>query len=168
MANTKRSTKDQYPQFLRGQKTESAANTYGEAEILCPCPVNLPNGNILVMNILRIFIDPDFGEGGDADEVRCELKNKSGAALSGYDDAGVLAYYNHHSELTTSGEIILSQPKIYDLSDGNGHGVLYAKSKMYFAVHGASQSNPISARFALLYTLVEIDPREFIGIVEGE
>lgn len=164
MANAK--IKDEHPQFLRMLKTESAANTFTEQEFPTPVPIAVPNNRYMVMNILKIFIQPNVGDMGDGDAFTCAVYDRTRSGMPGMADPGVLAVRVNTAKLTTSGAHNVDSLTCVDLSDGAGHGVLYAKSKIYIAIQGTSQSGALGIRVAILYTLTELTPEEYIGLVD--
>lgn len=165
MANSR--YRDVFPQFLRGMVTESAANTFTEAEENTPVPVHMPNNKYLVMNILRVYVQPSDGAADDGDAVDMAIYDRSRAAMPAVSDAGIVAVNHLGTFMTTSGRVAVESPRVFELSDGQGHGILYARSKIYVGIQGASQANPLTGRYAIEYTLVEVDPEEYVGLIEG-
>lgn len=164
----KNGIRDKHPQYLRDYVTESAANTYTEKEIATPVPVALPNGKYLVMNLLRIFVSLQLGACDTNDSVSFHLADRSQTAIKDWDTTGIVCACSHQEEgAVAAGLVQMLTPIKIELSDGQGNGVLFAKSKIYAAVKSLSQAAVMTARFAIEYTLVEIDAEEYIGIVEG-
>lgn len=169
MANNKNSGRDIYPQFLRGLVTETAVNTYTQGEINTPVPTNLPNGKKLVMNILKAFTNwqphTDLDSG---DVLSIMINDRPSTAMMLMSQPGVLVYDEQRFMISgASGARQVRLLKVYDFTDGAGHGVLYARSKIYLAIQGASLGAAQALNVALLYTLVPITSDEYIGLVEG-
>lgn len=160
--------KDVYPQFLRGSVTESAANTYTQEELSTPVPVKLPNNKYLVMNILKVMVELQMGACDDGDVVASHLADRSHSAVQSPSTAGVIVNASHAAVgAIANGVVNRTIPIVFDLSDGNGHGLLYGKSKIYLGAKGTSQASATTARYAILYTLVEVAPEEYLGMIEG-
>lgn len=156
---------DVNPQYFRMLTSESAANTFTEKEHVTPV-VQIGNGKVLVMELLKWIIEFPLGEMLDGDIAQVSLYDRSKAAMPGLSAAGVIGEIVQKSILTTSGANIWSSHVEIDLTDGNGNGYLYAKGKIYQAVLGTSQAGALAVHSVLLYRLKEVAAEEFVGMME--
>lgn len=157
---------DIYPQFLRMKVVESAANTFTEEEYPTAVPVHQGPGKVLVMNVLKIIINLGTGDMADGDIIQASIYDRTRTEMPGNADSGVLIYAQRTSKLTTEGAHNYQDPVVLDLSDGNGHGILFARKNIYIAVKGTSQANPMTCVAQVVYTLAEISTEEYIGIAQ--
>ena len=163
MPRAKTSIKDEYPQWLRGEVTESSVNTYTETHIAAP---NLTEAGY-IMEIIKVFIelqtsDDTFLAAGDG--IRCHLSDRSFAAMPHINDAGVIIGDRIEFEVETSGGGVNYSVKEVDFA-ACGHGVLFAKKSFYFAVQGVSMPATGTFRWAMLYRLVKVSSEELIGLM---
>lgn len=160
-------SRDEHPQWYRLQVVESAANTYTEESIPTSLPINAGNGKMMVANLLKIFVHSKSGDMVNADEKGYSIHDREKTDLESYDSAGVLVRDTVNSILTVEGANILNNTRVYDLSDGNGHGVLFAKERIFFGIRGIGQGAALSAEFGILFTLKEVTAEELIGIISS-
>lgn len=157
---------DVNPQMFRLDVDESAANSFTEKEHNTPVHQSLEGGAALVMEILRIFLNTDEGDQLSGDSVQVEIGDRSASGMRGQDAAGVLVSYSDKTTLTTSGACWSCNPKIFDFTDGNGNGMLYAKRKMYMSVLGTNQGSALTPRASILYRMKKLTAQELVGILE--
>lgn len=150
---------DKNPQWIRGEVTESGANTYTEVKIT----VNIPRGYAL--NILHVFLNQEPGTLSTADGSYLHLRDRSSTTWQGMEKPGVLASNQIKSALSTSGGNVADGTKHFPLSDGQGNGVVYAKSTLYLGILGLSQAAALFGGFAMLVTLVKASAQEILDAV---
>ena len=158
---------DKHPQFLRFHLIESNANTFTEGNKDTPVQQGFTKGKMMVMEILRIFVEIEQGGMVANDEVLFAIYDRTLLAMPVISDPGVLIADRSLTVLTTSGSVIDWRTKVYDFHDGAGNGPLFAGNRMYFAVQGVSQSAESDLDVMIEYRLVEVDAEEFIGIISG-
>lgn len=157
---------DKFPQFLRGRVVESAANTFTDASINTNVPVQVPKGKTLILNLLKVHLGMDPGTKGDGDRVQFQLyTGRARTAMANYEEAGTLIFIEHITNLVTQGGTEGDYTKIFDFSDGNGHGILIAAREIRLSVLGVSQAAALTCRVAIEYTLVEVEADELVGLV---
>lgn len=157
-------TFDLNPQFLRLVVTESAANTFTEADF--PTPVmQIGNGKLLVMEMLRILADVPIGDLVNGDAVYAAIYDRARTSIPGIADHGVLFRMSSYATITTSGGTNDRSLVQVDLTDGAGNGLLYARDTIRIAIAGGSQGSALQFQAAILYRMKEISAEEYIGIV---
>jgi len=165
---------DVKPQFFRGYVIQSAANTYTEKAWTTPVIPSLGKGKALVMELLKIFLNMDPAEIIDAaaSQVHCHIADRSDTTIRGWDQSHILASYKEVirtvDTAATDGTIVARSTAgniVFDLTDNNGNGVLFAKKEVYIAINSGVQVSTKTATFAILYRLVEVSAEELIGII---
>lgn len=63
---------------------------------------------------------------------------------------------------------VAEEPKVIDLTDGQGHGVLVATDYIYVSVNTGGYAAPGSAQFKILYRFKNVPLTEYIGIVQSQ
>lgn len=158
---------DVNPQILRFSASESAANTFTQKEIDIPV-TRLGNGRLLVMNIISIRVEPDVGTLGDADIFEWAITSSSKTTMPLYNSGDTIVHDKTQMIVGAAGQVFLKSMNFdYNLSDGQGNGFLVANDQIYVQVQGTSQTNAMTLRGIILYTMREVSAEEFIGIVRS-
>lgn len=161
---------DVNPQLLTLEVTEDAANTYTQSRTATPVVSTLANGKALVMELLKIWFSFSVDAGQDGDAVHIELSSSVSAALQGEGSGELLCRISITNRFTTSGSktniLYPAMGIIYDMTDGNGNGLLYGNREIFLAVQGVSQGSAEFATCKLLYRLKEVSATELIGILQ--
>lgn len=150
--------------MLRGSVTESAANTFTEA--------NLPTPNMTeagyVMEVLRIYfeIEGDLNL-TDGDKLSIAVYENSVTALPYYDDSGVILKWKYVAGVVASGANKILLTYTQDYTDGAGNGLLVGRKEIKLGIEGLSQTNALKANFAILYRLVKVSPAELVGLISS-
>lgn len=158
---------DQYYQILRALVTETASNTYTEAEFATGVPRSQGKNKTTVMNIIKLIMQYRPGDSFDnADTISVHIADRSHPSGVNMGVAGVVWSDLLKYQLATNGARYNEYTKVVDLTDGKGKGYLYAKQKIFLAVQGVDLTDPQTFVAAICYTLVDIPSVEFIGIIE--
>jgi hypothetical protein len=164
----KHAIKDVNPQWLRATVTESSANTYTEFEFNTPVIPEV----LQVMEILKVFVDSDTSDLSllsSADTITIALSDRSGGAAPRLPaQPGTIIYSRLITNIDTSGGWIYNTIKEYDLSDGNGNGLLYAKRTMVLGIKGISLPGTGRASVMILFRFKTISATELVGLIANE
>lgn len=178
-------TKDFNPQYFSTSIGQSAADTTTTVGVSTPPGIGLNmSGRPLAMEILKAFIYWDTsqhtyanvpGAGSQTEFSRTlyiSSKNFGSSAPSlGAGDATVFVASEEKETYVTATAasetaVVRSYPIIIDLTDGNGHGILYANQTMYFQVSSIGAGGNIqTARVKLLFREKYITEEELLGLV---
>lgn len=159
--------KDVNPQLFRMAVVESAVGTYTEAQFNTNIS-NVPQGNsIMVMEILKIFLEFGVDNNVEDSSYRVHVADRSHSAVQSWNTPGIIARSTIETQVVTSGGMANQTPKVIDLSDGNGNGLLYARSTIFLACIGVTQTAAGGAQASILYRWKKIPVTEYIGIVES-
>ncbi len=163
-------TKDDFPNFMSGQVTLSAANTFTTDQIFTPIPRLKTIGNkATVMELLYLDLlvgTIDLLAIGDVLTFQMALGAVQTAML-GWNDTRVFAMYETEVAGTTSGFVRTVFPWRYQFQTNDGFGYLLASDS--FRVSGVTVGQAGASRFQwkLYYRFVDIPLSEFIGIVQS-
>ncbi len=158
-------TGDVNPQWLRFEVTESAANTFTQAEIQIPVMrVGFQQNRAQVIEILAIEIQVPGGSELDGDGTAFQITTGSKAATADFTDSDVLYLYRDIVSFTTSGQTRFDRIKFTNYTDGAGHGPIVATASIFVAVAGASQAAALTFFGRILYRFKNISLSEFVGI----
>lgn len=164
-------TKDIKPQLLSESISESAANTYTQEEIDV-IGYDLQDG--YGIEILKVFwtigkltLDAAFAH----NQVQAQICRSSQTAIVGLDNPDLVApgfrrnYY--HNEVGTSANvhstIVDQDPTVFDLTDGNGNGMIFAGPKIYLGIKGEALDAAGQINVDILYRVVKMSTKELLG-----
>ncbi len=164
-------SRDVKPQLLAFPVTQSAADTATTATQPLPVLRNFSSGNgsrAQILEILKVFML--FPLPAEVDSVvTCALTTKSfGTTAVSHSDPSVIAITRRSTQITTSGGWSTDQTAIFDLSDGNGNGLLVATDNIYGQVVSASTGAANAVVIRVLYRIYAADVTEYVGIVQGQ
>lgn len=165
---------DVNPQFLNLAVSESAANTFTQAELQTPVIPQWTDGKAMVMEILKIFV-----ELGNPDIVNvtitgatAQITKVSRTAIITLNDPDCIIKrekYTHVFDTGATDATVFRQYEdqldCYDLTDGAGNGYLFAKQKIYIAIQCSNCTAVKTVRAKILYRLKAVSTQEYIGIV---
>jgi len=171
-------TGDVNPQWLILQDFTAAANQAAQTNLTSSgtnVPTNqlpMKSGASLVMEVLKVqFSDYAGASSGDngAGFHSLALKNISSFSDAQPNKAGIIA----SSEFTTDAGTSASTVTVVDLTDGAGHGVLFAGQQLYHCIAqntansaGATYGRTFQCR--VLYRWKYVTLTEYIGIVTAQ
>lgn len=162
-------TGDVNPQFLSFVVAQTGVDT--TTTVTTPLPIQrLPLSSSAlsqVMEILKIFIS--IGTAVETDnnvQVFISTKSISGPAV--YSDPSVFAGYLRLIGQTVSGELLVTEPVVWDLTDGAGHGLIIATDNIFTQVQSFGTGLANNVRIKILYRFKNISIQEYVGIVQGQ
>jgi len=159
-------TGDVNPQWMSFHTAQSANDT-GTGGSVQP-PVSLSTGENLAMEILRIYVRGP-SPGTQANEgVTWWLSTKNFGATApalGLGDATTVMLDGFTSNLLTSGSQSANFVRMYDMTDGDGHGVLVGNQNLYWGINSFSTANTNTVDWKILYRAKRISDSELLGIV---
>lgn len=182
-------TRDFNPQYFSTSVTQSANDTTTTAAISTPPGIGLSvAGRPLAMEILKLLISFDNGTGPWQISSASYAPGATTAAIPHVDlflssknfgttvpalgngDATVFGYARRALHLYESSAVgytatIDSDPIEIDLSDGAGHGVLYANQNIYAQISSGGTGGTNTARIKMLYREKYITEEELLGLV---
>lgn len=175
-------TGDVNPQFLSGLLTLSAANTATEQTLGTPIVRVGPQsgGQAIIMEILKFFVDfPPIDLDAAAATARQRVisfsTTSSGTtpAVQTLDNPRVLMSTGTdlRNAFTAAGTGLLDNnldPRVIDVTDGAGHGILVATDNIYIAANTSGQTGASSFRYKILYRFKKVSLVEYIGIVQSQ
>lgn len=71
-------------------------------------------------------------------------------------------------ELQTSGAIVIAQPIEYSFEDSNGRGILIATDSIFMTNMSIATTVVTNSIAKIFYRFVDVNPIEFIGIVQSQ
>lgn len=159
--------KDVNPQFFNMNVDESAANTYTETEFQTPVH-EAPGGGRNSMEIMKIIYeleDPD-NEANQNNTTISHITHTTEAdtlALNDRESLMVMKNINHN---IVSGVQLIEYPRVIDLTDGKGNGVIYPHKAMFVAVKGIGNAGATTFRVKILYKFKRVTAQELIGFFQ--
>lgn len=182
-------TGDVNPQFYSTSVTESANDTTTTLAVQSPPGIGLStSGKPLAMELLRVWVEFEAGT-APFSPTSAEFAPGATTASNAYvrvigssknfsttypslsmGDATVFFYARKNLiiyESTAASTLAVSDdgPFQIDLTDGAGHGILYANQNIYLQVSSASTGGTIIARLKFLYREKYITEAELLGLV---
>lgn len=185
-------TGDLNPQWFSTSAVESANDTTTTTAVSTPPGIGLSqSGKPLAMEILKVMVNFEqnnspgktwdgtaatYAPGATSEnmsDVRLIISSKNFGttypALS-MGDATVVAFLReslriYESTAASTLATIDEGPLVLDMTDGAGHGVLYANQNMYLQVSSTVTNNIIAARVKILYREKYISQAELLGLV---
>jgi len=171
-------SKDVNPQYYNLLNTMVAANTFREGAFPTPIPRSKVTGErVTVMEVLKVFFnmgeaDANPAAGGSVISITAQLSTASIAAGINTDDPRVFAFCQKvvRGAFTAAGSygMTSSEPYVYDLTDGAGHGVLVATDNIFFGINSSGYTAASSANVKILYRMKDVSLAEYIGIVQSQ
>lgn len=174
MVRKSNSNVDEYPQYLNAEVNETVANTYAEQAIATPVVRNTPDGGAYVMNILKIIVEIYDPSAVNVQNVyqAWHLSKKTASAIGELNDPNIIWVDRRSLEVFDSAATDATmaifrdwRTRVIDLTDGNGHGYLYAGQNLYLATKGTQQTAVGYARIKIMYTLVKANPTELLQML---
>lgn len=165
---------DVNPQWMSMSVTETAANTFTQSSENAPTVQDIGNGKALVMEILKARVDiqdPDSVD-GKTNLVSLQLTSQSKSDTVSATDADLIvrqAITALNQTETTDDKVIFPprrRVETIDLTDGAGHGVLFAGKTLFLGIKGSENSAAKSGNIRLLYRLKEVGAVELLGILQ--
>lgn len=173
-------THDVNPQYMSGLVTLSAANTATTVQLAIPISrVPQPGQtSATIVEVLKVFMEfPSV----DADAAAATLRNATlgfsttsfGATQAAFDESRVFAWGQRQlrNAFTAAGTGMLEQitdPFVFDCTDGAGHGVLIATDSIFIQGITFGQAGASTFRFKILYRFKTVQLVEYIGIVQSQ
>lgn len=161
-------TGDVNPQWLKISTTQSAADTFTSSTN--PIPVQrLPTGGkSQVMEVLKVYFFINSAQAEVDSSIEMYLSTKSYTAAPSRTDGPLIAWVKRQLILTTSGEVSIDSPLVFDLLDGAGHGVLVATDNIYLSVGSSGTSTANIGVCWILYRWKNVGLQEYIGLVQSQ
>ena len=169
-------TIDIYPQTLAIDVIENVADTYVEKPTQTPVLRGVDTkGGAYVMNIMKIIIEarPPTEVSQQYTKVKWHIADRTLPSVKSMNISGVILNNEQGLEsddpVPTPGKSVLARPdtvRIYDLTDGNGHGLLYGKSTIYMGIKGTATGVINFAYAKIIYTMVKVSAAELLGIIQ--
>lgn len=171
---------DVNPQWLSTSVTQSAADTTTTAQVNLPIQ-RLPTGGssrAQVLEVLRVvFTWPSYGVigavGESGDTMAGFLSTVSfGTTATTMSEPRVFAGFNNYQRgaFTAGGTYgyVAQQEITFDLSDGQGHGLLIATDSIFFQANSGGTGSANTFRAKILYRMKNIGLAEYVGIVQSQ
>lgn len=161
-------TGDVNPNWLKITVTQSAADTFTQSTNPIPIQRLRTGGKAQVMEILKIYWEIISAIAEVDSVVSGFLTTKSYTSSPTLTDGPVIDHVKRNVAITTSGQIVVDNPIIHDLTDGAGHGMLIGTDNLYLSCgsSGTSLSNQITAM--ILYRWKNVGMQEYVGIVQSQ
>lgn len=161
-------TGDVNPNYLGMDVLLSAANTYTQASTAVPqLPAVVGQNSAIVMEI--IWVEFDFGGfehvNGNTEEVEIQVTNRSVAGALGQSHPGLIAKQNLSGGFLVEGGSIY--PTVYkmDISDGAGHGYLFAGQTIYISATSFGLVAAATAYARVCYRFKRVSIQEYVGMM---
>lgn len=163
--------KDIKPQWLNVNITMTAANTY--TQVTTPLPINPTLGGgknkARVIELLKAFVFALPDTLAEDAAIYIQVATKSQASLVAPNNCeNFLIQFGRDFQLVTSGAISCDVPMVFDLTDGNGNGMLVATQNIYCAAVTAGQGSALGVGIKFLYRFIDIDMAEYVGIIQSQ
>ena len=82
-------------------------------------------------------------------------------------DPRVIAAIVETTDVPIGTSIAVAYPKLVDLRDGVGHGVLVATDTLFLTFGATAAPGPIDVSIRILYRMVNVGIMEYVGIVQS-
>lgn len=166
---------DVNPQLLYVRVDQTVVNTFTQASVKTPITTQLPNGQALVMEILKVYITTTYMEikALTAQDMSWGVYGTSRSAL---DASRNDSYVNDGKVIqqvyprTAEGFVLESRKMVsYDLTDGNGNGMLHAGQDIFIGIStaGCNAGAFHTAEAKILYRLKQVGANELIGMLRN-
>ena len=173
-------TRDVNPQFISGRVTLTAANTLSTFTLSTPIVrVGQSGGKATIMELLKVFLkypamDADAAAAtGRRFDISFATTEQGATTLAEINNPRVIIAATHEirNAFTAAGTGVLDiqeDPRVIDLTDGAGHGVLIATDNIFIQANTSGQTAASSFDFKLLYRFKDVTLVEYIGIVQSQ
>ena len=175
-------TDDVNPQFLSASYTQSGTDSTDVFGFGTPIVRvgNNNNGRATIMEILKVYMSlPDAPQAGNAQGAAAALMSLMTATTSTpgtvvpLGDSKVIcaARYTQRAAFTAGGSGLTAyttEPRIIDLTDGAGHGVLVATDNMFVQLDTVGMAGARQFEIKILYRFKTVSLAEYIGIVQSQ
>lgn len=186
MANKKQltgGTDDVNPQFLTESFTQSAANATDLFAIATPIirVGSSKSGDATIMEVLKIFaVLPNFPGNAPAGQTErgilmgifTRAPNPGTTVVPFGDPSNLYSFRETQTSAFTAGGTgttsATENPKVADLTDGAGHGVLVATDKLYVQIDTINFLAAEQFELKILYRFKTVKLVEYIGIVQSQ
>jgi len=161
---------DKFPNFMSGQITLSAANTFTTQQVFTPIPRLKTSGNkATVMELLWIDLQWDGTDLIDVGDVVSGSMNTGvpPTATTDLSDPRTLVVSRWEMGLTTSGASLFKQPERHEMQSLDGYGTLLASDSFHVAATSVTQAAAVILNWRIYYRFVEITVAEFVGLVQS-
>jgi len=155
-------TKDVNPQIL---KKSFAMTSDTNLSVEVPLPVQrLNNKNrSMVMEILRVGWTFDANDGATHTHLGIATQAApSGTTAFKGNEGYIIQFHKRYNKIVGPDQV----QNWFDLTDGQGHGVLVATDKIYLIANGGA-SNTKEVLCEILYRWKNVSLQEYIGIVQA-
>jgi len=159
---------DVNPNWLKISVTQSAADTFTQSTNPIPVQRLKSNGKSQVMEILKVHWENISAITETDNSYNAFLTTKSYSSAPPLTDGPVIDHVRRNIILTTSGQVVVDQPVIHDLTDGAGHGVLVGTDNLYLSLGSATTGVAGQMTAWILYRWKNIGMAEYIGIVQSQ
>lgn len=173
-------SRDVNPQFISGAVTLSGINVFTELSLNTPT-ARVGTGTTfrsVILELLKIFVDfPPVditGAGATSRVFSFTVATASqGTVQFTLDNPRLIMRLDHETNnaftAATSAMLDLQDnPRMVDLTDGDGHGVLIATDNVFIGCQTSNQAAASRFSFKLLYRFKEVSLVEYIGIVQSQ
>jgi len=172
-------TGDVNPQFFNIVMVQTAANVLNEAAFNTPI-VRLPgpSGKVTIMELLKVY----WMAVGWSPALVAQLNQSQYISLASVPmgvisiahlaEPNVVTQMNIHTinSFTAGGSMISFQNHLLsvDLTDGAGHGVLFAGDRIYMQISSANMVGAKEFAVKILYRFKTVSLAEYVGIVQSQ
>lgn len=173
---TKKSIGDINPQFMKMMVEMDTINTFKEVEYKTPIIPVIAGNMALVMEILKVFvnnslIDLDATSPLSNSTLTVQMTRSSQESILAEDDEDLLIpRMDKHfikrevgTSVTSHSELLDDKFHYFDLTDGNGNGIIFSGRSLYLGILTGNLGTVVSAGVWVLYRLVKVDMKEFLG-----
>lgn len=173
-------TGDVNPQFMTGVATQSAADTTTTTGYQIPVQrTSNRSGQAIVMEVLKVFtisttLPAQASVTETIDSITTAITTKSfGVTGILFNEPTIISYQQdvQRGAFTAGGTYAVAypdRPRMFDLTDGAGHGFLVATDQVYVQVASSGTGVVNSTYFKIYYRWKNVGLEEYIGIVQGQ
>lgn len=162
---------DRYPNYLSGNLTLSAANTFTtEVETLPIVRPTAGRGRSTIMEFLWVDLELALIDlVADNDTVTFVMSTGSvPTSIGNLSQGNTVALIKLEQNLATSGAFPVISPIRLDLTDKNGFGQLVATDRINISGVTGGQASATSFNWRVYYRYVSVSAEEYIGIIQSQ
>lgn len=168
---------DVNPQFMRLEVVEDTVNVYNQKEYPTPVVEQIESGKALVMELLKIMVwlHPPEAINATKTKTQMHISSKTNGSIQSIAKHGTYADNYIEKEVLDTAVTdatfdigYVDSYRVFDLTDGNGNGVLFGKKSMFIAVKGSSNVAVKSALAMVIYRLKKVSAVELIGLIHQD
>ena len=171
---------DVNPQFAFGTITLSAANTFTEANIPLPALSMVANAmggrGFSAKGAVLELLWVDWEYGGEVFNLNAEryswsISRGNQSAVLALDNPECIATGSQRMALVTSGAVLMQDTNRFDLTAGDGHGLLVSlpsNNALRIQCSSTGLGSVITMEFRVAYRVKLIDMQEFIGMLSSQ